>query len=130
MSGVNIEELTVLEAIIHFETYIKPKREVGSCTMLTKEGEITMLDFDTPLDELILYGIFFHPEFQRRGILTNVIRHFQEHANYKKIIVCACEKPTELRLGKINYLGRGFINCGRDLIWSRNDPYCQCCICR
>lgn len=132
-----LKELTVLEAVIYHETVIKPKHLHASYTILTKEGEITMFDpvltkegetttSDSALDEFVLYRIFLHEDYQRKGILTKLIGYYQQNSNYNRIVICAGEGPTEYCLSKINYLGRPFVNHGGDLIWTRYSPYCKC----
>ena len=111
-------DLTVLEAVIYYETQIKSK--YGSYTMLTREGEITMIyDKSVKSDELVLYRIYLKEEFQRKGILTNLVRHFLENTNYQKICVCASEGNAEKCLSKISYMGRSFYNQGGDFVWKR-----------
>ena len=119
VARIDLPNLSALDAIIYYEIEIKSK--YASFTMFTKEGEITMLyDKTVQTDELVLYRIFLLDEYQRKGILTNIVRHFQQDPTYGKIVICAAEGPTEYCLRKINYLGQCFVNVGGDFVWKRN----------
>lgn len=114
-------DLTVLETILYYEKEIRPKRAYKSYTFHTKEGEITLLDDkDCPLDKLILYRIYLFDHCQRKGILTNLIRYFQEQTEYKEICICAAEGPVVHCVRKINNSYGSFYNQGGDFVWIRN----------
>lgn len=116
------KDLTALEGILLYEKDIKHTGK--SNTIMTKHGELTI--FHSEPDEFVLYRIYLHTEFQRKGILTGIIKHFQDDINYNRICVCASEGATESCLRKIIHNGRPFINHGGDFIWSRSGDYCKC----